>query len=104
MLTSTLLQRVYGIRSSIARGWTPHLLDAVTLADLSNRIRLSAFLSQVGEESGCLRYVRELWGPTTQQKRYDPNKLRSRAIRVVAFFLLTDCESAYVGSKSTEGI
>ena len=31
------------------------------------------FLAQVGHESGSLNYVREIWGPTSAQLRYDTN-------------------------------
>jgi len=34
--------------------------------------RQAMFLAQCGHESGCGKWLRELWGPTTQQKRYDP--------------------------------
>ncbi|EQM66060.1 glycoside hydrolase family 19 protein [Pseudomonas tohonis] len=33
--------------------------------------RLAAFLAQVGHESGQLRYVKEIWGPTPAQEGYD---------------------------------
>ncbi|MDL2186701.1 glycoside hydrolase family 19 protein [Pseudomonas sp. ChxA] len=33
--------------------------------------RVSAFIAQVGHESGQLRYVREIWGPTAQQLGYE---------------------------------
>lgn len=33
--------------------------------------RASAFIAQVGHESGQLRYVREIWGPTAQQAGYE---------------------------------
>lgn len=34
-------------------------------------IRAAAFIAQVGHESGQLRYVREIWGPTAQQAGYE---------------------------------
>ncbi|OPA88690.1 chitinase [Pseudomonas fluorescens] len=34
-------------------------------------LRVSAFIAQVGHESGQLRYVREIWGPTAQQAGYE---------------------------------
>lgn len=34
--------------------------------------RLAAFLAQIGHESGSLAHVREIWGPTDQQQRYEP--------------------------------
>jgi putative chitinase len=33
--------------------------------------RVAAFIAQIGHESGHLRYVRELWGPTPAQVRYE---------------------------------
>jgi len=33
--------------------------------------RAAAFITQVGHESGQLRYVREIWGPTAQQAAYE---------------------------------
>lgn len=33
--------------------------------------RLAAFLAQLAHESGALRHVREIWGPTAQQQRYE---------------------------------
>jgi len=34
-------------------------------------LRVAAFIAQVGHESGQLRYVREIWGPTAQQLGYE---------------------------------
>ncbi|MDI2590043.1 glycoside hydrolase family 19 protein [Pseudomonas sp. 681] len=36
--------------------------------------RVAAFIAQVGHESGQLRYVREIWGPTAQQAGYEGRK------------------------------
>lgn len=33
--------------------------------------RVAAFIAQIGHESGQLLYVRELWGPTPAQARYE---------------------------------
>lgn len=67
-----LLRRVYGIQPATATRWAPLITDAIRLCDATTPLRLAAFLSQVGHESGCLRYTREIWGPTDQQKRYEP--------------------------------
>ncbi|MCF5226658.1 glycoside hydrolase family 19 protein, partial [Pseudomonas syringae] len=37
-------------------------------------LRIAAFIAQVGHESGQLRYVREIWGPTTPQRGYEGRK------------------------------
>ncbi|WP_395609585.1 glycoside hydrolase family 19 protein [Pseudomonas sp. B22129] len=34
-------------------------------------LRAAAFIAQVGHESGQLRWVREIWGPTSQQLGYE---------------------------------
>lgn len=36
--------------------------------------RVAAFIAQIGHESGQLVYVRELWGPTSSQSRYEGRK------------------------------
>ena len=33
--------------------------------------RMTAFIAQIGHESGQLQYVREIWGPTATQLRYE---------------------------------
>lgn len=33
--------------------------------------RMTAFIAQIGHESGQLQYVREIWGPTDAQKKYE---------------------------------
>jgi putative chitinase len=35
--------------------------------------RLAYFLAHVGHESGGLRWLREIWGPTAAQRRYERN-------------------------------
>lgn len=45
---------------------------AMLLSGCTTQQRAAAWLAQVGHESGCLRYTRELWGPTAQQLRYEP--------------------------------
>ena len=33
--------------------------------------RVAAFIAQIGHESGQLKYVKEIWGPTKVQARYE---------------------------------
>jgi len=53
-------------------GWLAPLASAMAEFDILPDLRAAAFLAQLAHESGELRYVRELWGPTAQQRRYDP--------------------------------
>jgi putative chitinase len=43
----------------------------MALYDIGTPARQAAFLAQVGHESGRLGYVKELWGPTDAQRRYE---------------------------------
>jgi putative chitinase len=71
MIDVTTLVRVFGIPTSTAVAWLPHIRAALQLADCTTPQRTAAWLAQVGHESGRLRYVREIWGPTKQQLRYE---------------------------------
>ena len=44
---------------------------AMSRYGIVGRLRVAAFIAQVGHESGQLRYVREIWGPTAQQAGYE---------------------------------
>jgi len=67
------LQALYGCKPATAQAWAPHLEAAMHLAQVDEQFdRRCAFLAQVGHESGRLVFTREIWGPTAQQKRYEP--------------------------------
>jgi putative chitinase len=66
------LQRIMGIKPALAARWAPYIAQALLLSDCTTPQRRAAWLAQIGHESGCLRYTRELWGPTPQQLRYEP--------------------------------
>ena len=36
--------------------------------------RVAAFIAQIGHESGQLKYVKEIWGPTVAQAKYEGRK------------------------------
>lgn len=72
MIDAGQLQRIMGIKRSTAAAWLPHISKALELSECHTPKRQAALLSQVGHESGCLRYTREIWGPTKQQLKYEP--------------------------------
>jgi len=39
--------------------------------DITTTARMSAFLAEVGHESGGLHWLTELWGPTSEQETYE---------------------------------
>lgn len=50
------------------------LSQAMDTYDINTPVRQAMFLSNVGHESGYLRYTTELWGPTPAQQRYEGRK------------------------------
>jgi putative chitinase len=58
-----------------ARGQAGVFASVLNVAMLRYQIigpkRMAAFIAQIGHESGQLQYVREIWGPTAAQLRYE---------------------------------
>ena len=40
--------------------------------EINTPLRQAAFLAQMAHESAELRFLEEIWGPTTTQRRYEP--------------------------------
>jgi putative chitinase len=51
--------------------FVPVLNTAMGRYQIVGAKRIAAFIAQIGHESGQLRYVREIWGPTPAQSRYE---------------------------------
>jgi putative chitinase len=60
-----------GASLSRAQRFAPALSAAMAFYGIDTPARQAAFLSQIGHESGGLRFVVELWGPTDAQERYE---------------------------------
>lgn len=71
-LTSQLLGDLMQCSASRAAPFLTSCNFALQQYDISTTLRLAHFASQVGHETGSLLYMTELWGPTDQQKKYDP--------------------------------
>ncbi len=54
--------------------FAPVLNTAMGKFGIVTPARVAAFIAQIGHESGQLRYVREIWGPTKQQAGYEGRK------------------------------
>ena len=50
----------------------PHLESALQEFHIDTPVRTAAFLGQIAHESGELRWMSEIWGPTAQQRKYEP--------------------------------
>lgn len=51
--------------------FVPVLNTALQRYQIVGRQRVAAYIAQIGHESGQLRYVREIWGPTPTQAKYE---------------------------------
>ncbi|WP_421557808.1 glycoside hydrolase family 19 protein [Pseudomonas canadensis] len=51
--------------------FVPALNTAMNRYGIMGAARVAAFIAQAGHESGQLRWVREIWGPTAQQAGYE---------------------------------
>jgi putative chitinase len=70
-MTPELLRKAWGCTPAIAERFAEPLSAACAFYSIDTPARLAAFLAQTGHESGGGKYMRELWGPTPQQKRYE---------------------------------
>lgn len=50
----------------------PHLNAAMAEFGIDTPKRQAAFLAQIAHETGELSWLREIWGPTPQQRKYEP--------------------------------
>jgi putative chitinase len=71
MLTAELLVKATGCTPAAASAFAQPLAEACAFYSIGTPQRLAAFLAQIGHESGSLKYVSEIWGPTPAQQRYE---------------------------------
>lgn len=50
----------------------PHITSACAEFDISTPARMAAFISQCCHETGEFKFFSEIWGPTAQQRKYEP--------------------------------
>ncbi len=70
-MTPEKLAAAIGCPLERAKKWAAALTSAMDAYGITSPARQAAFLAQVGHESGRLAYVKELWGPTPAQARYE---------------------------------
>lgn len=72
-LTVEQLQKCMpALKQAKAAEYLPFLQKAMDEAGINTKLRIAAFLAQLGHESGDFRWMEEIWGPTDAQKRYEP--------------------------------
>ncbi|KKI25229.1 chitinase [Pseudomonas syringae pv. persicae] len=73
-ITAQQLLQILPSAGQKAGVFAPVLNTAMSKYQIVTPLRIAAFIAQVGHESGQLRYVREIWGPTPQQLGYEGRK------------------------------
>jgi putative chitinase len=76
-ITSIQLKAIAPVKDKAVEIFLPYINKYAAPYGVTTPLRMAMFLAQVLHESGCLRYTRELWGPTEAQKRYERD-LQSR--------------------------
>lgn len=73
-ITAQQLLQILPNASQRAGVFAPVLNTAMQRYQIVGAPRVSAFIAQIGHESGQLIYIRELWGPTHAQVGYEGRK------------------------------
>lgn len=60
-----------GCSRTLALRWSSQISAAMREYAINTPTRQAMFLANVGHESGGFQFVREIWGPTEPQKRYE---------------------------------
>src|SRR5262245_3192839 len=73
MLTDSDLQQIMPRSPQAKRQlYLPFINRVMEIYEIDTPLRASAFLAHIAHESGELKYMEEIWGPTAQQKKYEP--------------------------------
>ena len=70
-MNATQLSRCTGARIDRAQNALDGLLWAMNLYEINTPDRQAMFLANVGHETGGLKWMGEIWGPTAAQIRYE---------------------------------
>ena len=70
-ITTQQLLQILPNAGHVAGVFAPALKTAMNRYQIVGLKRVAAFIAQIGHESGQLKYVKEIWGPTKAQARYE---------------------------------
>ena len=73
-ITAQQLLQILPNAGPVAGVFVPVLSAAMGHYQIVGAKRVAAFIAQIGHESGQLKYVKEIWGPTAAQARYEGRK------------------------------
>ena len=70
-ITALQLLQILPSAGQVASVFVPVLNTAMSRYQIVGLKRVAAFIAQIGHESGQLKYVKEIWGPTAAQAKYE---------------------------------
>ena len=70
-ITTQQLLQILPNAGQVSGVFAPVLNTAMNRYQIVGAKRVAAFIAQIGHESGQLKYVKEIWGPTAAQARYE---------------------------------
>ena len=73
-ITRQQLLQILPNAGPVAGVFVPVLNTAMVRYQIIGPKRVAAFIAQIGHESGQPKYVKEIWGPTSAQARYEGRK------------------------------
>ena len=73
-ITAQQLLLILPNAGQVAGVFVPVLNTAMNRYQIVGTRRVAAFIAQIGHESGLLKYVKEIWGPTAAQAKYEGRK------------------------------
>ena len=73
-ITVQQLLQILPNASRVAGVFVPVLNTAMSRYQIVGAKRVAAFIAQIGHESGQLKHVKEIWGPTAAQAKYEGRK------------------------------
>ena len=74
LITQQQLLQILPNAGPVAGVFVPVLNAAMGHYQIVGTKRVAAFIAQIGHESGQLKYVKEIWGPTAAQAKYEGRK------------------------------
>jgi predicted chitinase len=73
MITESQLRQIMpNLSQGKCQLYLPALNRAMATCEVNTMLRVAAFVAQLAHESGEFRWMEEIWGPTSAQRRYEP--------------------------------
>ena len=80
-LTESILKQIMpGSSAGNRASYLPFLQQAMAEFEINEPPRIAAFLAQLAHESGQLKFMEEIWGPTADQRKYEPPSRKAQGL------------------------